>query len=86
MIEIKNVRGSQDAVPELEVNIDTVYVRSNIAAIDEPNFKGWEYDEIQYKKDEYIELMSKKAESENADVSEMILDIDFRVSNIELGL
>jgi hypothetical protein len=86
MIELKKVRGSQTAVPQLEVNIDTVYVRSNIMSIDEHNFKGWEYDEIQYKKDEYIELMSKKAESESADTSEMIIDIDFRLSNIELGL
>lgn len=86
MIEIKNVRGSQETVPQLEVNIDTVYVRSNITVIDEDDFKGWEYDEIQYKKDEYIELMSKKAESESADTSEMIIDIDFRLSNIELGL
>ena len=60
MIELKNVRGSQETVPQLEVNIDTVYVRSNITAIDEDDFKGWEYDEVQYKKDEYIELMGEK--------------------------
>ena len=86
MRELKKVRGSQVAVPELEVNIDTVYIRSNITAIDEDDFKGWEYNEVEYDKDEYIGLMSKKAESESADVSEMMLDIDFRISNIELGL
>ena len=60
MIELKNVRGSQETVPQLEVNIDTVYVRSNITAIDEDDFKGWQYDEIQYGKNEYIELMGEK--------------------------
>jgi len=43
-------------VPSIEVGVDTVYVRSNIIAID----KGWEYDEIQYDKNEYIELMTAK--------------------------
>jgi hypothetical protein len=60
MIELKNVRGSQETVPQLEVNIDTVYARTGIIAIDEPDFKGWQYDEIQYSKNEYIELMGEK--------------------------
>lgn len=60
MIELKNVRGSQETVPQLEVNIDTVYTRTGIIAIDEPDFKGWQYDEIQYSKNEYIELMGEK--------------------------
>jgi hypothetical protein len=60
MIELKKIRGSQTIVPQLDVNIDTVYVRSNIMSIDDGDFKGWEYDEVQYKKDEYIELMGEK--------------------------
>lgn len=86
MIEIKKVRGSQKEVPPLEVNIDTVYTRSNITVIDESDFKGWEYDEIQYQKDEYIELISETMANESDNASEMMLDIDFRLSNIELGL
>ena len=51
------VRGSQETVPTLEVNIDTVYVRSNIVRIETEEFTGWEYDEIQYGIREYIEVV-----------------------------
>lgn len=51
------VRGSQETVPTLEVNIDTVYVRSNISRIETEEFTGWEYDEIQYGIREYIEVV-----------------------------
>lgn len=47
-------------VPEIEVNVDTVYVRKNIVRIEEEDFIGWEYDEEQYSKDEFIELVSKE--------------------------
>lgn len=47
-------------VPEIEVNVDTVYVRTNIQRIEEEDFVGWKYDEVQYKKDEFIELISKE--------------------------
>lgn len=50
-----NVRGSQEVVPETEINVDTVYVRSNIHQIEnEEGFKEWEYDEIQYPMAEYV--------------------------------
>jgi len=46
-----------------------------------------EYNEVQYSKDEYIGLIVRKSgKAKTTDVSEMILDIDFRVSTIELGL
>ena len=54
------VRGTMEAVPSIEVNVDTVYVRSNIVAVNEINFKGWEYDEIQYGKDEFIEQLEER--------------------------
>lgn len=54
------VRGTMKEVPEIEVNIDTVYIRSNITKIEEEDFTGWEYDEEQYDKDEFIELISKE--------------------------
>ena len=50
------VRGTMELIPNIEVNIDTVYIRSNIIAITETDFTGWEYDEIQYGKDEYTEV------------------------------
>lgn len=54
------VRGTMKEVPEIEVNVDTVYVRTNIQRIEEEDFVGWEYDETQYNKDEFIELISNK--------------------------
>ena len=54
------VKGTMEVVPNVEVNRDTVYVRSNIIAINTEDFKGFEYDEIQYKKDEYTELLQKQ--------------------------
>jgi len=57
---VAKVRGTMKEVPEIEVNIDTVYVRSNITKIEEEDFIGWEYDEVQYDKDEFIELISEE--------------------------
>lgn len=54
------VRGTMKEVPEIEVNVDTVYVRTNIERVEEEDFIGWEYDEEQYSKDEFIELISKE--------------------------
>ena len=54
------VRGTMEVVPNVEVNRDTVYIRSNIIRIDTEDFKGFEYDEIQYKKDEYTELLQEQ--------------------------
>lgn len=61
------VRGNMETVPKVEVNRDTVYIRSNILAIDTEDFKGWEYDEIQYKKDEYTELLQEQIDTVKAD-------------------
>ena len=62
------VRGTMKEVPEIEVNVDTVYIRSNIERIEEEDFVGWEYDETQYNKDEFIELIS----SENKDLKQKL--------------
>ena len=54
----KKVRSTAEYIPSIDVNIDTVYVRNNIERIEEVEFSGWEYDEIQYKKDTYIEQIN----------------------------
>ena len=83
MKDYGRIRGSKEQAKPLIIGKDTVYVHTDIVDVEDDQC---EYNEVQYGKDEYIGLMSEKAESENADVSEMILDIDFRVSTIELGL
>ena len=51
----KNVKGSMPTVPNIEVNVDTVYIRENIKKIETEDFNGWEYDEIQMTLREYQE-------------------------------
>jgi hypothetical protein len=52
-MEYKKVRGTQNTKPlELEVNVDTVYLRKNIERKSETDELGqihefWEYDEMQ---------------------------------------
>jgi hypothetical protein len=48
-------RGTMETVPNIEVNVDTVYIRTNIVKIEEPEFIGWEYDEVQYDQSKYLE-------------------------------
>lgn len=50
-------------VPSIEVNVDTVYVRNNIKRIEEEDFIGWEYDEIQYEIREYIESLTSEEDA-----------------------
>jgi hypothetical protein len=61
---INNVQGSKESAKELIIGKTTVYIHSNIKDIsytDEHNnyIELYEYDEIQYDKDEYIALMSE---------------------------
>ena len=61
-----NVEGSMDAVSALEVNVDTVYIRTNIRPIERTEpipFKGWEYDEVQYSIREYIGTLTSEEDS-----------------------
>lgn len=67
----KNVRGTMKSVPDIEVGVDMVYVRSGIKRVEEMEFSGWEYDEIQYKKDNYIELISKTTEVLKLDIDDV---------------
>lgn len=54
----KNIKGSMSAVPNIEVNIDTVYIRENVKRIETEDFNGWEYDETQMTLQEYQESES----------------------------
>lgn len=86
MREYKGVRGTMESVPSIEVNVDTVYVRSNVVRIEEENFLGWEYDEAQYDVKEYIELISKESKELRQATEEYLIDLDFRLSVSEMGM
>lgn len=50
------VRGSEEQAKELIVGFDTVYVHKNIKKLEDGDYQ---YEEVQYNKDEYIELIAK---------------------------
>lgn len=66
------VRGSMPVVPNIEVGVDTVYVRTNIVEIKEDDFEGWEYDEIQYGKNEYITKIAEEKQELTGAVADLI--------------
>lgn len=83
----KNVRGTQKNVPYVEVNNanDTVYVRSNIKRVEEAEFIGWEYDEFEYKFQEYVETLTTSSDTSSMAllVSMFMSEIDFLKSRID---
>ena len=79
MKEFKNVQGSSQQAQPLIVNKDTVYVHTNIVqATDEDGnvVDGlYVYDEVQYTKDEYIQMMAEKNETLERDLTDAQLAI-----------
>ena len=79
MKEFKNVQGSSQQAQPLIVNKDTVYVHTNIVqATDEDGnvVDGlYVYDEVQYTKDEYIQIMAEKNETLERDLTDTQLAI-----------
>lgn len=80
------VRGTQETVNNVEVNVDTVYIRTNIERIEEEDFTGWEYDEVQYPKNEYLELLTNKEDTEGIAflLSLMMAEIDMLRAEINV--
>ncbi|MBD5589210.1 hypothetical protein [Clostridium botulinum] len=82
------IRGSMKEVSNIEVNKDTVYIRSNIKEINEEDFKGFEYDEIQYDIKEYIEHLSQIEDVQSMAmlIASIMSEIDYvkkRLYNLE---
>ena len=82
------VRGSQKLVKQIEVNVDTVYVRSNIRRVETEDFTGWEYDEEQYPAKEYIEKLTNSDDTQSIAmlISMIMSEVDFlgvRIENLE---
>ena len=83
MLEILKVRGSQETKPstvDIVSSASTVYVRENIVRIDEDGdqgFHGWEYDEKQYSREEWLMMENERLTTElsgtQAALDELIL-------------
>lgn len=81
MKEFKNVRGSMEEVPLIEISVDTVYIRTNVKRVDEvtdDGFHGWEYDEIQYTLLEYLENVNE--------LGQHLTDLELRLMTLEMGV
>lgn len=73
MVEILGVRGSAAQAKPLVVGKDTVYVHTNIERIVDSEMDEYQYDEIQYEKDEYIEQMSASLEETQEAVDYLLM-------------
>lgn len=78
-----NVKGTSELVSTLQIDVDTVYVRSNIIRIETENFVGWQYDEIQYTLREYIEHLADKQRVN--DIEMKLLTADERYKLLDLS-
>ena len=74
MKKIKNVQGSTKQAQPLIVNKDTVYEHTNIELINEEEGL-YAYDEVQYTKDEYIQMIAEKNETLERDLTDTQLAI-----------
>ncbi|WP_300449649.1 hypothetical protein [Fusobacterium sp.] len=84
MLEIKGVQGTQISIPEVEVNVDTVYKRTNIerkSQLDEhtqQQMEYWQYDEIQYTFREWLQVLSD--ENKQIQESQRLQDVDINAT------
>ena len=84
MLEIKGVQGTQISVPEVEVNVDTVYKRTNIerkSQLDEhtqQQMEYWQYDEVQYTFREWLQVLSD--ENKQMQESQNLQNIDINAT------
>lgn len=85
MKKIMQVHGTQDKVLPLEINVDTVYIRTNIQR-DEDN-ECWVYDETQMSLLEYFRQSVPETEEITdkaiAELSMLLLNINERLTNLE---
>lgn len=82
MIERQNVQNSSLKFEPLVVDVDTVYKNFNESKIfdEETNEQiGWKYDQIQYDKNEYIELISK--ENNMLNIKNKVLEEEINMLN-----
>ena len=75
----EKIRTALETVESLVLTEDRVYVRSNITPVEEPEteehngFKGFEYDETEYTKDEFIALQAQQQNDLSAVVDDLLV-------------
>lgn len=85
MIKKLKVQSTDKNFKSLEVGVDTVYENSNETKLYDEETKehiGWEYDQVQYDKNEYIALINNKnkiLENELSVTNESVFEIIMKV-------
>ena len=72
MKDYGRVRGSKEQAKPLIIGKDTVYVHTDIVDVED---NQCEYNEVQYGKDEYIQLLSKSSTVLRADLSSAVIEL-----------
>lgn len=75
------VQGSEAQAKDIIISTDTVYVHSDIKKVqkkDEKDPDVWEYHEVQYGKDEYIELIAEK----NKELEKQVTDTQLALTEL----
>lgn len=85
MIIRNGIRGTMNIVPEVEINFNTVYVRTNIVRVEEDEFSGWQYDETEYTQSEYIDVLEVTLKNANNEIAVLRkADLDNKVALTEI--
>ena len=72
MKDYGRVRGSKEQAKPLIIGKDTVYVHTDIVDVED---NQCEYNEVQYGKDEYIQLLSESSTVLRADLSSAVIEL-----------
>lgn len=75
------VQGSEAQAKDIIISADTVYVHSDIKKVEKKDEKDpdmWEYHEVQYGKDEYIELIAEK----NKELEKQVTDTQLALTEL----
>lgn len=81
MKDVGIVQGSEAQAKDIIISADTVYVHSDIKKVqkkDEKDPDVWEYHEIQYGKDEYIEIIAEK----NKELEKQVTDTQLALTEL----
>ena len=85
MIIRNGIRGTMNIVPEVEINFNTVYVRTNIIQVEEDDFSGWQYDETEYTQSEYIDVLEVTLKNANSEIAVLRkADLDNKMALTEI--
>lgn len=79
------VRGSAEQAVPLVVGKDTVYVHTDIQKLppdDERGGEVWEYHEVQYDKDEYIQIIAERNDS----LEKQVTDVQLALCDLYEGM